>query len=94
MNPVCLLAPKGVLYFPSLPSVQLGKAAFAGFPKTSVQVDAGFVHGPADHVVADVPGTGEEIAQVAGVHGPHGSHGVPLDAGDLHQAADGVAGQA
>lgn len=73
--------------------IQLGQAAFAGFPETPVQVHAGFVHGPADHVVADVPRAGEEVAQVAGVHGPHGGYRVSLDAGDLDQAADGVAGE-
>ena len=57
-------------------------------------MDAGFLHGPADHVIADVSRAGEEIAHVAGVHGPQGGNGVALDAGDLHQTADGVAGQA
>ena len=75
------------------PVIQLGKAALAGFPEALVQVDAGFVHGPADHVIADVSGAREEVAQIAGVHGPHGGHGVALDAGNLHQAADGVTGQ-
>ena len=46
----------------ALAVVQLGEAAFAGFPEPVIQVDAGFLHGPADHVVTDVTGTGEEIA--------------------------------
>ena len=41
--------------FPALSVVELGKAALAGFPEALVQIDAGFVHSPADHVVADVP---------------------------------------
>ena len=57
-------------------------------------MDAGFLHGPADHIVADVPGAGEEIAQVACVHGPDSGDGIALDAGNLHQTADGVAGEA
>ena len=74
--------------------VELGQTAFAGFAETVVQVDAGLLHGPADHIVADVTGAGEEVAEVAGIHSPDGGNGVALDAGDLHQAADGVAGEA
>ena len=48
--------------FCSLAVIKLGQAALAGFPEAVVQVHAGFPHGPADHVVADVPGAGEEIA--------------------------------
>ena len=42
--------------------VDLCQAAFAGFPETVIQIDAGLVHGTADHVIADVPGAGEEKA--------------------------------
>ena len=42
--------------------IELGQAAFAGFAEAVVQVDAGFLHGPADHVIADVPGAGEQVA--------------------------------
>ena len=42
--------------------VELGQAAFAGFPEAVVQVDAGLLHGPADHVVADVSGACQEVA--------------------------------
>ena len=48
--------------FCSFSVVELGKTAFAGFPETMVQIDTGFLHGPADHVVADVSGAGEEVA--------------------------------
>ena len=67
--------------------VNLGKTAFAGFPEPVVQVDAGFLHGPADHIIADVTGAGEEIAEIAGVHSPHSGYGVALDTRDLHQSA-------
>ena len=42
--------------------VEFGKAAFAGFTEAVVQVDTGFLHGTADHVIADVSGAGEEVA--------------------------------
>ena len=53
--------------------INLRQAAFAGFPEAVVEIDAGLVHSAAYHVIADVPGAGEEIAEVAGVHGPVGS---------------------
>ena len=46
-----------------------------------------------DSGAADVSRAGEEIAHVAGIHGAHGGS-IARDAGNLHQAADGVAGQA
>ena len=45
-----------------LSSIKLGKTAFTGFPEAVVQVNAGFFHGPADHIVADPAGAGEEVA--------------------------------
>ena len=42
--------------------VELGEAPFAGLPEAVVKVDAGLLHGPAHHVIADVPGAGEEVA--------------------------------
>ncbi len=83
----------GSVPFGALSVIELGQSAFAGFPEAVVQVDACLLHGPADHIVAYVSGAGEEVAQVAGVHGPDGGDGVAFDAGDLHQAADGVAGE-
>ena len=74
--------------------VEAGQAAFGGFFVLVGQVEARLIHGFADHVIADVPGAAEAVAQVAGVHGPHGGDGVAFDAGDLDQAADGVAGEA
>ena len=44
-----------------LPRVELGKSTFAGLPKTVVQIDTGFLHGTADHIVADAAGAGKEI---------------------------------
>lgn len=78
--------------FSSPPVIQPGKASFAGFPEAVIQVDAGFLHGPAHHVVADVPGAGEVVAQVAGIHGPHGGNRIALNARDLYKAADRVTG--
>ena len=75
-------------------AVDLGQAAFAGFPEPMVQIHTGFLHGPADHIIADIPGAGEEIAQVAGIHGTDGGYSVALDAGNLDKSADGVAGEA
>ena len=49
------------MLFP-LSVIDLRQATFAGFPETVVQVDAGLMHGPADHIIADIPGAGEEIA--------------------------------
>ena len=80
----------GVL-FPS--GVKLGQAAFAGFPEAVVQVYTGFLHGPAYHIVTDITGTGEEIAEVAGVHSPDSGDGVAFDAGNLHKTADGITGK-
>ena len=42
--------------------VDFCQSAFAGFPETVIQIDTGFVHGTADHIIADVPGAGEEVA--------------------------------
>ena len=58
--------------------IEPGEAALAGLPESVIQVDAGFPHGAAYHVVADVSGAGEEIAQIAGIHGPDGGNGVVI----------------
>ena len=42
--------------------VDLGQTAFTGFPEAVVQIDTGLMHGPADHIVADITGAGEEVA--------------------------------
>ena len=46
----------------TFPVIQPGEAALAGFLILVAQIQARFLHGPADHVIADVPGTGEEVA--------------------------------
>ena len=74
------------------PCIDLCQTAFTGFPEAVVQIDTGLMHGPADHIVADITGAGEEIAEIAGVHGPHGGNGITLDTGNLYQTANGVAG--
>ena len=82
---VLLLDPAGI---------NLGQTALGSFPEPMVQVDAGFVHSPADHIVADIPGAGEEVTQIASVHGSHSRYSISFDARNLHQAANGVTGQA
>ena len=44
-----------------LPVVEPGEAAFAGLFILVAQVQAGFLHGTADHIIADAPGAGEEV---------------------------------
>ena len=88
-NFIFLCLPFGELLFTC---VDLGQAALAGLPEAVAQIDAGIVHSPADHIVADVTGAGEVITQVTGVHCAHGGYCVALNAGDLNKTADGVAG--
>jgi hypothetical protein len=38
------------------------QTALAGFPKLVVQVNAGVMHGTADHIIADITGAGKKIA--------------------------------
>ena len=35
-------------------SVDFSKTAFAGLAETEIQIDAGFVHGPANYIIADI----------------------------------------
>ena len=42
--------------------VNLCQTAFAGLAEPVVEVDAGFFHGAAYHIIADISGAGEEIA--------------------------------
>jgi len=51
-----------VMGLPPVSGIELGEAALAGFTEAVVQIDARLVHGTADHIVADIPGSGEEIA--------------------------------
>jgi len=44
-----------------LPRVELGKSTFAGLTEAVIQIDTGFLHSPADHIVADAAGAGKEI---------------------------------
>lgn len=46
----------------ALAAVEPCQTAFAGFAEPVVQIHAGFLHGSADHIVADVTRTGKEIA--------------------------------
>ena len=73
--------------------VEAGQAAFTGFFVLVAQVQAGFIHGLDHDIKADASGTVQEVSQVTSVHSTHSSNGISFDAGDLHQTADGVAGQ-
>lgn len=75
------------------PVIEPGQTALAGLLILVAQVQPGLIHGLAYHIVADISGAAEEIAQIAGIHSAHGGDGVALDAGDLHKPANGVAGQ-
>ena len=45
-----------------LSRVDLRQTALAGFPEAVVQIDAGFVHSPAHHIIADITRACEEEA--------------------------------
>ena len=57
-------------------------------------VDAGLVHRADDHVKRNGARADEHVREVRCVDGALGGDGVALDAGDLHEAADRVAGEA
>ena len=59
-----------------------------------IDVSSGIVHGFHHPIEGDLAGTGQEIGKGKSVQRPHGGHGVPLDAGNLNQSANRIAGQA
>ena len=63
-------------------------------PVFFVHVEAGAVHGRDDFVEGDFSSGVEEAGEVHRSDRAHGCDGVALDAGDLHQAVHGVAGEA
>src|SRR5690606_32016146 len=70
------------------------QAAARGFLVFVAHVAAGVAHGP-DHLVqADLVLAVAAERHARGVDGLDRAHGVALDAGDLHQPADRIAGQA
>ena len=68
-----------------LSCVDLCQTTLAGLTEPVVQIHTGLMHGTAHHIIADITGTGQEEAQIAGIHGAHGCNGIAFDAGDLHQ---------
>src|SRR5690606_18470579 len=70
------------------------QAAAAGFLVLVLHVVAGLAHGLDDLVEGDLVGPVAAHGHAAGVDRLDRAHGVALDAGDLHQPADRVAGQA
>ena len=73
--------------------IELCKTAFGGFTVALADVLSGFLHGSDDHVKADISGAAEEVGKVECVHCTFCGNGIALDAGNLHQAADGIARQ-
>ena len=67
--PAVLICVIGAVSLPAGPAavIEPGQAAFGGLFVLMGEVEAGFVHGFADHVVADISGAAEAVAQVAGV---------------------------
>ena len=59
-----------------------------------MHVEAGLVHGGDDLVEGELVVAGLVHGHAGGVDGFDGAHAVALDAGDLDEAADGVAGHA
>lgn len=68
------------------------EAAFAGLFVSGVHVEGGFPHGLNDVIEADL-GVGRIAGEgdIGGGDGFEGTHRVAFDAGDLHEATDGVA---
>src|SRR5450830_2044101 len=71
-----------------------GQPAQRGFLVLVVHVRARLAHGLDDGVEADEVGAVAFQGQRGGRDGLDGAHAIALDAGDLHQAADGIAGHA
>ena len=71
-----------------------GKSAAGGFFVFLHHVAPGFLHGLDDLVERDEVLAIGVHGEAGGVDGLDGGHGVAFDAGDLHEPADGVAGEA
>jgi len=71
-----------------------GETGEAGFFVAGLHVHAGAVHGFDNLVEGDFVGAGVVDGEAGGVYGFDGAHAVAFDAGDLDEAADGVAGHA
>lgn len=69
-----------------------GQSSKRGFLVAGLHVEAGLVHGLDYLVEGDFVAFGLVHSYAAGVDGFYRSHGVALDAGDLDEASDGVAG--
>ena len=71
-----------------------GEAGERGFFVARLHVEAGLVHGGDDLVEREFVVAGFVHGHAAGVDGFDCAHAVAFDAGNLHEAADGVAGHA
>ena len=65
--PAVLICVIGAVSLPAGPAavIEPGQAAFGGLFVLMGEVEAGLIHGFADHVVADISGAAEAVAQVA-----------------------------
>src|SRR6185295_7305145 len=70
-----------------------GQPAARGFFVFGLHVGAGFAHGLDHPVERHFMRTVAALGQARGVDRLDRAHGVPLDAGDLHQTADRIAGE-
>ena len=70
--------------------VDFCQTAFTGLTEAVIQIHTGLLHGTAHHIITDIPGAGQEVAEVAGVHSPHSRNGIAFNTRYLHQAANGI----
>jgi len=71
-----------------------GEACERGFFVAGLHVHAGAIHGFDDLVEGDLVSALIVHGEAGGVDGFYGAHAIAFDAGDLDEAADGVAGHA
>src|SRR5580704_7451187 len=70
------------------------KACEAGLLVARLHIEAGEIHGANHLVERDLVRFGLVHRQARGLHGFGSAHGIALDARNLHQTADGIAGHA
>ena len=73
---------------------QRRKSAFGSFLVKIGHIASGFHHRTHDLVKRDHSRVGKEVGKRYRIDGAHRGNRISLNAGDLHQTADGIAGQA
>ena len=73
--------------------IKLGKTALAGLTVVVGKIDSRLIHGLNDHVKGDLSASVKEVCKGECVYGAHCRNGVSLDAGNLNETANGVAGK-